>query len=814
MTGLLQDVRYALRQFRKSPGFTAIALITLALGIGAATIIYGVFYNVVLNPFPYKNSDRLITFAIENLSNKGASAGRNFFSIPEFLAFREQNHVFEDIAGYDGRGGLLSNDGNPTHELRGGAVVTPNTFELFGVQALLGRGLAPQDGKPGAPPVFVMNYGLWQTEFGGNPLILGSRFVVNGEPRTLVGIMPRRCNIYDASIWVPANLTAGGYTGTLTIVGRLKSGITLKAAAADLDVIAHRLTKAEAGFVLNPEQYTVVPHSLIDAVLGNFREGLYALLAAVVMVLLVACANVANLLLARATFREREIAMRTVLGASRARLIRQLLVESLVLSALGCVIGCGFAYLGLRAVAAVIPQDTVPREAEITLNSPVLWFAIAATILTTFLCGLTPALHGIRGDLQPRLSGGGKSAGGGFRQGKFRAGLVISEVALSIVLLVGAGLTMRNFAVLTGTALPFDPAKTLYLRLDLPRHYYGKPDSKPAFFQQVLPRIEALPGVVSATESWMMPPNEGAWTDVAVPGKPHAERWTTDFELCTEGYFRTLGLQLLRGRLLSQDDIDLARHVAVVNETLARQYFGEQEPLGQKIKFEVFDRPFLDAPHNAYFEIVGVVKDSRTRPERAQYVLRPDAFLPLSVANLQYSPSILVRTAVDPHSLLKSVQREIWAVDPDVACRASGSVEDFLKGEFKAPQFEFIAFGAFAGIGLTLAMTGVFAVVAYTVAQSTREIGIRLALGALPGEVVYVVLKKGAVLISAGIVIGLLVSFGLSRFLASLLWAVSPTDSFAFASVVPVLALTGLAACYIPARRAARVDPMVALRYE
>ena len=813
MTGLLQDVSHGLRQLRKSPGFTAAAVIALTLGIGSATIIYGVFYNTLVDSFPYKNSNRLITFAIENVSNTGGSAGRNFFSIPEFLAFREQNDVFEDMVGYNGSGGILSNDGKATHGLQGGASVSPNTFEFYGVQPRLGRVFTAEDGKPGAPPVFVMNYRLWQAEYGANPRILGTTFVVNGEPRILVGIMPPRFHIYDASFWVPASLPSG-YTGTLEIVGRLKPGVGLEAAAADLDVIAHRLTRAEPGAVLNPERYRVVPHTLIGAALGKFKEAIYALLAAVLMLLLIACANVANLLLARATIREREMAVRAALGASRARLLRQLLVESFVLAAAACVAGCAFAHFGLKVVAAMIPQDLVPPEAVIALNPAVLCFALATTVLTTVICGLAPAFHAIRHDLQPRLTGS-KGVRAVYRQGWFRAGLVVSEVALSIVLLVGAGLMMRNFVALTYTPLSFDAAKTLYLRLDLPRErYYGNSNQKPAFFQQVLPRIQALPGVVSATESWMMPPNEGAWTDVAIPGKPHAERWTTDFELCTEGYFRTLGLQLLRGRLLSQDDVDSARHVAVVNEALVRQYFGNEYPIGRKIKFEVFDRPFLDAPHNAYFEIVGVVKDSRTRPERAQYVLRPDAFLPLSVANLKYSPSILVKTAVDPHSLLKSVQREVWAVDPEVACNASGSVEDFLKSEFKGPRFEFIAFGAFAGIGLALAVIGVFGILAYTVALQTQEIGIRMALGAQAGNILRMVIGKGAGLIAAGIVIGLLVSAGLTRFLASLLWAVAPTDSFTFASAVVVLAVAGLAACLLPARRAAKVDPMVALRYE
>jgi putative ABC transport system permease protein len=722
--------------------------------------------------------------------------------------------VFEDLVGYDGSRGILSNNGKTTHELQGGTAVTPNTFEFYGVPSLLGRVITAEDGMPGAPAVFVMNYKMWQTEFGGDPKILGTTFVLNGESRTLVGIMPRRFNIYDASIWTPVISSADSDTDTLQIVGRLKPGASLQAATADLDVIAHRLTKDENS-VMNPEHYTIVAQTLIDVVLGNFKKVLYTLLAAVAMLLLIACTSVANLLLARATVREREMAMRSAFGATRARLIRQLLVESFVLSAAASGIGSGLAYFGLRLVVAVLPQGMLPREAVTGLNVAVLWFALGTTILTTFICGLAPALHAIRGDLQPRLTGSSKGASSSFRHGKFRAGLVISEVALSIVLLIGAGLMMRNFIGLTHTDLSFNPATMLYVRLDLPLdRYYGHPDRKPAFFQQVLPRIEALPGVISATESWMLPPNEGAWTDVAIPGEAHYERWTTDFELCTEGYFRTLGVQLLRGRLLLQADIDLARHVTVVNETLARQYFGKEDPIGQKIKFEVFDRPFLDAPHNAYFEIVGVVKDSKTRPERKQYMVRPDAFLPLSVVNLKSSPSILVKTAVDPHALLKSVQREVWAVDPEVACNTSGSIDDLLRGEFSVPRFEFIALSAFAGTGLVLVMIGIFSVIAYTVALQTHEIGVRMALGALPSNIKRMVLNQGAGLIGVGIVVGVLMSVGLTRFLATLLWGVSTTDPLTFVSVIAVLLAVGLAACFLPAQRASKVDPMVALRYE
>ena len=557
----------------------------------------------------------------------------------------------------------------------------------------------------------------------------------------------------------------------------------------------------------------MVTERLIDVVLGSFTKAL-ALLAAVFMLLLIACTNVANLLLARATVREKEIAVRSALGASRGRLVRQLLVESLLLSAAACGVGCVLAFFGLRLVATMIPRDVVPGEAVIGLNWAVLWFALGITMLTTLVCGLAPAIYAARKDLQSGLAGSGKGVSG-LRHGRLRGSLVVTEVALSIILLIGGSLTMRSFFVLTHVPLPFDPARTMYAQLALPLdRYYGKPDKKPAFFQQLLPRIKEIPGVISAAESLMLPPNEGAWTDVAIPGKPHSERWVTDLELCSEGYFQTLGLQLRRGRLLSQSDVDRRWYVAVINETLARNYFGAEDPIGQTIKFEVLDRPFVDGPHNTYFEIVGVIADYKTRPERAKYILRPEAFLPASVAGFGYPLHIVVKTALDPHSLLKSVQREIWAVDPAVAVSASGSIEDILKTEFRAPQFEFMTLATFAGIGLVLVVIGIFGVMTYTVSLRTREIGVRMALGAEQRNILGMVLKKGMTLIVAGTLIGVLGSFGLMRFLKDFLWGVSATDPWSFAAAVAAILIVGSAACLLPARRAAQVDPLVTLHYE
>lgn len=812
MEAFLRDFRFAVRNLIKDQRFALVAIFALALGIGATTVIFSLVYNLLLSPFPYKNADRMITFSIKNLSSGGGSDGRSFYSIEEFRAFRTQNHTFEELAGYDPLGFLYS-DGRESRSFSG-ARVSANTFEFYGVPPLLGRGISPEDEKPGATPVFVMTYKLWQTEFGGDRKLLGTTFVLDGVPRTLVGIMPPRFNIYDAGILAPLDLDPHGGDGTLEIVGRLKPGVGLRAVEADLEAIERRTAQGKPE-LFNYNQFAIVPRKIVDAALGDFSKTLLALLAAVSMLLLIACINVANLLLVRATIREKEIAIRAAMGASRSRLVRQLLAESFVLSAAACAAGCVLAYLGLKALVSIIPSGTIPKEAEIGMNPQVLVFALGVTVLTTVFCGIAPALHVMRGDLQPRLMGSGKGLGGSFRHGKFRAALVITEVALSIVLLIGAGLMMRNFFSLTRESLPFNPSNILYARLTLPRDvYYSKPDRKPVFVKNLLARIEALPGVLSTTESLMRPPNEGSWTDVALPGKPHAERWVTDIELCSEGYFQTLGLQLMRGRLLSQNDIESTRFVAVVNETLVRQYFPGEDPIGKKIKFEVFDRPFLDAPHNTFFEIVGIIADFKTRPLGTQYTLRPEAFVPASVAGFGYPLTILAKTAVDPHSLLKSVYREIWAIDSNVAISESGSIQDFLDTEFQTPRFEFGLMSALAAIGLLLVIIGIFSVMAYTVSLQTREIGVRLALGAQQSDILRMVLRKGLGLVAAGSVLGVAASLGLTRFIASQMWGVSPTDPWTFGAVVVAIIAVGIGACILPARRATRVDPLIALRYE
>ena len=663
-----------------------------------------------------------------------------------------------------------------------------------------------------------MNYHFWQSEFGGDPNILNKTFILNGKPTTLVGIMPSRFNAFRANFWLP--MSDG--RSDASVMGRLKPGVNVQAAGADLDAIAHRYQKANPGgpFPL-PEKFAIVPQTLLDSLIGGFKKTIYGLLAAVLLLLLIACGNVANLLLARATARDREMAMRSTLGASRARLIQQLFTESFVLAAVASITGCALAYFSLKIVVALIPAGTLPEETLIHMNAPVLLLALGITLLTTILCGLAPALHTMRGDLQPRLTGSGKGVGTTFRHGKLRASLVIGEVALSIVLLIGAGLVMRSFLLLTHVDLGFDPQNVLYFRLSLPKAYNTDVDvtreKKNALTRQILDRLRDLPGVISVSESIEEPPLQDEWSDTIIPGKTHTERWQTTLESVSEGYFQMLGVPLIRGRLFSEDDVSAARQVMVVNQAFVRHYFPNEDPLGRQVKMDVLDRTFLDAPHDTYFEIIGVVRDYKTRNfDNPAWEALPQAFIPYSVQGYSWRTYMarMARTALDPALLLRTVGQEVREIDPNVGISASGTLEGSLRAFYRGPQFELVTLGSFATIGLLLVTIGISSVMVYTVSLRTHELGIRMALGAQQRNILRLVLLNGLRLVASGILIGLLASYALTRFLASEISGVSTTDTSTFAAVIALILLVGLAACLLPARHAAQTDPLVALRYE
>ena len=514
----------------------------------------------------------------------------------------------------------------------------------------------------------------------------------------------------------------------------------------------------------------------------------------------------------RATVREREMAIRASIGATRSRLIRQLLVESGLLAAGSCICGCLFAFVGLKGMIAAIPPDTIPPEVAISLRSETLLLAVGVSVLATFVCGLAPALHLVRRDLYVGLAGSAKGASGGFQHRKLRSILVVVEVALSIVLLTGTGLMVRTLRALERVDIGFNPASVAYARLSLPEGRYDTADAKRDYFEKVLDRVAAIPGVIASTEATSFPPYSLGWTEIVVPGKTHSEPWGTTFDMCSEGYFKTLGRRLLRGRLLSRSEVELARHVPVINQTFERNYFGDEDPIGQRIKFTTLEQWATDWPRDAYFEIIGVIADAKNTG--LQDAPRPEVYFPHTVSGTG-TRGIMVRTAGNANLVLASLSRTIAAVDSEVAISELGPMENILKSSYYAgPQFNLIILGTFGITGLLLVVIGIFSVMAYTVSLQTHEIGIRLAMGAQRSDVLRMVLKKGLTLIVAGTVAGLAVSGAVMRLMASQIWGVSTMDPWTFSVVATLVVIVGLTASLFPAHRATKVAPLVSLHYE
>lgn len=812
MAFLWRDLRYAVRGLAKDRGFTALAVVALGLGIGASTAIFSVIDNILLNPFPYRAADRLTVMSVVDKANSNGG-GRTFYSAPEYLAIAARNSVFEDIVG-NAEKDVLYLKGEGTELFKGG-FGTPNTFAFFGVSAFQGRTLTPEDYRPGAPPVFVLRHKTWVAHFNADPGILNKTFLLNGTARTLVGIMPPRFAWGNDDMWAPGDLRSadapspGQFPDYYFAVGRLKRGVTVQQAQADIDVIVRQLAQQ---FPRNyPKQFTVSVQSLAENVVGRFRSALALVMAAVSLLLLIGCANVANLLLARSTARQREFAIRVAMGSSRWRLMRQLVVESLVLASFGAVFGCLLAWAGLRGLVAAIPPEIIPAEAVIRLNGPVLAFALGVAALTALIFGLVPAIHASRQDVNETLRSGGRGVGGGFRRARLRGALVVVEVALSLALLVGAGLLMRSFLALSHVELGLRADHVLVARLPLPQDRYKTAAQMTYFYRTLVERLKAQPGVLDASETLGLPPYGGFNSNIDVAGKTHSERWTGNGELAGDGYFSTLRIPIRLGRSFSASEVYGARKLAVVNESFVRKYLGRDNPIGQRVHvpiLETIPQPVRDA----WFEVIGVAGDAKNRgPQEA---VQPAIWIPFTITGMA-SRGVLVRTANDPHAMLNTLRREVWAVDRGVALTDAGSLEDLLnRNSYAQPRFTFLMLSVFAIAGLVLTTVGVYSVMAYVTARQTQEIGIRMALGADRGSVLGMVILSGLKLVGAGIAIGLAVALLLGRVMGSQLWGVSSYDPPTLIGVPALLALTGVLACWRPARRATMVDPAVSLRYE
>jgi len=689
-------------------------------------------------------------------------------------------------------------------------LVTPGTLQFLGMTPIVGRTLTPDDFRTGAPSVFVMEYKTWLNQFGRDPNVLNKTFVLNGEPYTLVGIVPPRFALRNRQIWLPVQDFADPrFRNEFFLMARLKPGITTQQAAADLDIVFKRLARISPDDY--PKRFTVQVITLAEHMAGGFSYVLMILVAAVGLLLLIACGNVANLLLARATAREKEMAIRASLGASGWRLVRQLMTESLLLAFMGAAAGCLLAWMAVKLIPSLVPPDVFPAESVIEVNAPVLTLTAALSIMTALIFGLVPALHASRPQLSESLRDCRKGAKSGFRGGSLRNALVVGEVAISLVLLTGAGLLMRTFLALVNVDLGFDPDRTIVTIIPLPEGRYRTAEQVSGFLRPLIERVRTLPGVVAAAPASAAVPFGGRIGPVDIPGKIHSEKWNALINLTTADYFKVMASHFRRGRPFTETEVSAGRRVAVINDTFSRKYFGTDNPIGHSVQVTALETA-PDPVKNSSFEIVGVVADVMNKDIREGAL--PEIMAPYNVTG-SYMRGLMVRTASEPKGVVEQIRRKVWETDPDATIFENRTVRDLLKSRVYAePRLSLLLLSVFACIGVSLVGTGVCSVMAYTVSQRTHEIGIRMALGAHAGDVLKLVVCRGLRLIATGVAIGMIAATALTRFLASQLWHVSPGDPMAFAAAIILLFAVGLSACFWPAHRAASVDPAIALRFE
>ncbi len=796
---LWQDLRYGVRTLRKSPGFTTVAVLSLALGIGANTAIFSVVNAVLLKPLPYDEPDRLIQVWGTNTQ---AGINTSVVSVPNFIDWQNQNQSFEHLAAYTFSAFTLTGKDEP-EQIRSGKV-SASLFDLLRVKPIIGRGFLREEDKHGGERVVVVSHGLWQRRFGADPDLVGQTLTLNNQSYTVVGIMPERFDFPgEVEMWTPNAFDFGEFmsqrgTRYLRIIARLKPGISLQQAQAEMDTIAGRLAQQYPD-TNGLQGVNLVP--LHEATVGRARPTLLILFSAVGFVLLIASSNVANLLLARATLRHKEIAIRGALGASRLRVIRQLITESVLLAGLGGVAGLLLAVWSLELLVSAIP-DNVPRVKEIGVDGSVLGWTFLVSMLTGLIFGLAPALGASKPDLNESLKETGKSITADPRHNRVRSLLVISEVALSLVLLISAGLMINSFWRLQQVKTGFSPENVLAVTLSLPSYKYPKKEQQAAFFKEALERIENLPGVSSAGVTTILPLSGSmSAANFQIAGRPPLEKEPqTDLRSISPNYLHTMRIPLLRGRFFTERDTQDAPAVCIINETLARRFLAGEDPLGQHIEL------------GKSYQIVGVVGDVRHSKLDAE--TGPEMYRPYLQSP---SPSVTIvarSSASDVTSLAAAVRNEIRAIDKDQLIYSLETMEQ-VRAKSVAPQrFNTLLLTIFAGVSLILAAVGIYGVMAYSVTQRTQEIGIRIALGAQTGDVLKLIVKQGMMLALVGVAIGLIAAFTFTRVLTSLLYGVSATDPMTYVAVTSLLTVVAVLACYIPARRATKVDPMVALRYE
>ncbi|HZT32229.1 MAG TPA: ABC transporter permease [Bryobacteraceae bacterium] len=815
---LVQDIRYALRLLAKYPAVTAVSVMALALGIGANTAIFSIVNAALIRPLEYREPGRIVSVWD---ANPTVQLGIDLLpaSVPNYVDWREQNHAFEEMAAMTSEELHLTQAGEPERLVA--ARVTAGLFPVLGARPLLGRTFLPEEDKSGSGDVVVVGYGLWQRRWGGDAGLVGRRIMLNGVSHTVVGIMPKGFSFPKGSetpayfqfgqqteLWVPAAFSPERLrwrgSHSVAVLARLKPGVTIGQAQAEMSAIARRLEQQHPDF---NKGWGVRLLSLQESIVTGVRPILLVLMAAVGFVLLIACVNVANLLLGRAVARQREVAIRLTVGASGWQLIRQMLTESLVLALAGGTAGLALGFWGVRMLEALTPSD-LPRIHDAALDLRVAAFTFAISLATGLLFGLAPALESSRTDLCQTLKEGSRTLSGGARQG-LRSLLVASEVAMSLVLLVGAGLLIQSFLKLHRIDPGFRPENVLVVELSFPDSpTYRASGRKTVFLQQLVERVGSLPGVMGAAAISELPLGGREEVEaISVEGQPRpdSDPFIADQREITAGYFQTMAIPVLKGRAFTAQDTKESLPVAVIDDVMARRYWPNQDPIGKRFKIGSMNSK---TPWLVVLGVAGSVKHSALGAEG-----RPEFFLPCAQREWQQM-ALVARSAVDPSSLAQAVKREVWKLDADQPVSRVTTMQVLVSDSVALPRFHSLLLGIFAGLALLLAGIGIYGVMSYSVTQRTHEIGVRMALGAAPGDVLRMLVGRSLALALAGTAAGLVAALALSRLLAGFLFGVTPTDAWTYAGISGLLLGVAGLASYLPARRALRVDPMIALRQE